>query len=183
MLTRSRLLLAVIALSVAFSGSACGSSSSNGSATDSTTTLASDGAGATDTPEAGSSAPTTADSGSGGFGIGTITLKLDGNGHKIEFTSKEGSCEVDGSAGNAKVSVSKDGSTLDFDYDNADPKAATIKFTGDGLDEVKGGAGTSTPTFTDLAISDGRVTGKATMDSPSEGPDKVYLGEFDIVCP
>ena len=181
MLTRSRLLLTVIALSVAFAGSACGSSGSGDAASDSTTTIATGDA--NDITDAGASTPTTADSGSNSFGIGIVNLKLDGNGHKIEFKSDEGSCKIDGAAGTAKVSVSKDGNTLDFDYDKSDPEAATIKFTGDGLDEVKGGAGASTPTITDLTIADDEVTGKATMDSPSEGPDKVYLADFRILCP
>ena len=175
MLKRKRLLLAAVVASVAVTGSACGSSGSGGSATDSTTTLASGGA--------NSSATTTADTGTGSFGIGIATLKLDGNGHRIEFSSDEGTCEVDEAAGTAKVSVSKDGSTVDLDYDKNDPGAATIKFTGDGLTGVNGGAGASTPAMTDVVISDGEITGKATLDSPSEGSDKVYLGEFDILCP
>ena len=182
MRSRSRLCFAVLAVTAAFVVAGCGSSGGSDASSDDTTTVAAGDATTTTAAGSDGSATTADDGGSESFGIGIATLKLDGNGHKIEFSGDDGTCEVDPDGGTAKLSVAKDGSTFDLDYDKADEAAATVKFTGEGLD-VNAGAGASKPEVTEVVLADGEVTGKAVFDSPGEGADKTYLGEFDILCP
>lgn len=183
---RLRATYGAVALSALILVGGCGGSDDDAGSTDAETTVA---VGSDDTT-ADTSGDTTddsttdsvADEGSESFGIGIVTVTLDGNDNRIEFGSDDGTCEIDSELGTAKISVSLDGSTLDVDYDAADPSAATIKYTSDTLN-VNAGAGASTPELTDVVLTADQMTGGSIFDSPDEGPDKTYLGEFDFLCP